>query len=177
MEKDIKKYIPNIDLIRTLETKFSSDFETRAFDEKEDFETYLCALAYGCIGKELFYDAKIAYNLNNKLKDNDTFMQGMATYSILQKIDKAKQLMHSVDFEETMKIDFENKVDHHDHATIAFIMYYLSTNGFKVQWDKMCHDYCPINLSRGPVEFKNGQKVDPEFLLENIKSDLNIKSL
>lgn len=177
MEKEIKQYIPNIALIRELETKFNGDLQTAAFSSKKDFETYLCALAYGSIGVELFYDAKIAYKLDDKLKNNDEFMQGMAAYSIMQKMNKAEDIMYSSEFQEKMTIAFNEERYSHDYATVAFVMYYLSTKGYKVQWDKMCHDFCPINLSKGPVEFKKGAATNPEQMLENVKADLNVHSL
>ena len=177
MEKEIKQYIPNIKLIRELEKNFNGDLETSAFDENKDFETYLCALAYGSIGIELFYDAKIAYKLDDKLKNNDEFMQGMAAYSILQKINKAKSIIDSSEFQEKMKVDFSKEDKENDYATVAFALYYMSTKGYKVEWEKMSHAYTPINLSKGAVSFKKGAIVDPEQLLENIKSDLNVKSL
>ena len=75
MEKEYKDYIPNIKLVRELEKNFNGDLVTRKFDEEKDFETYLCALAYGCAGKELFHDAKISYHLGEDLKNNNEFMQ------------------------------------------------------------------------------------------------------
>ena len=177
MEKEIKQYIPNIKLIRELEKNFTSDLNTYKFDEKEDFETYLCALAYGCVGKELFYDVKFADKLNTKLLNNDEFMQGMATYSILQKLSKAESIIHSLDFEKTLKIDFSKEDKENDYATVAFILYYMSTKGYKVEWDKMSHAFTSINLENGPVTFKKGATVNPETVLENIKTDLNVKTL
>ena len=56
-------------------------------------------------------------------------------------------------------------------------MYYLSTKGYKVEWDKMCHDYVPINLANGAVCFKNGVATNPEQMIENIEMCLNVKSL
>ena len=174
MEKEYKDYIPDISLVRKLEEQFSSDFKTSKFDDKADFETYLCALAYGCVGKELLYDAKIAYKLDGELKNNDEFMQGMLTYSLLTKINKAKEIMHSSDFEKTQKVDFSKENQENDYATIAFVMYYLTTKGFKVEWEKMSHQFTPINVEKGPVSFKNDKKLDPKELLENVEQDLNV---
>jgi hypothetical protein len=160
-----------------LEECFSGDLHTSKFSDKEDFETYLCALAYGSIGKELFYDQKFSYQLSEKLKNNDEFMQGMATYSIMQKINKANFIINSLDFAKNLKIDFSKEDLENDYATIAFTLYYLSTKGYKVEWNKMSHDYSPINLSNGSVCFKKGATSNPEQLIENIKTDLNVKSL
>ncbi len=177
MEKEYTDYIPNIELVRELEKQFSSDFDTFKFNARTDFETYLCALAYASTGKELFYDAKIAYHLDEKLKNNDEFMQGMLTYSLITKINKAKALMNSLDFEKTKKVDFSKEDQENDYATIAFVIYYLTTKGYKVEWDKMSHQYTPINVANGPVSFKKDKQLDAKELLENVKHDLNSSHL
>ncbi len=173
MVKEYKDYIPNIELVRELEKRFSSDLKTFDFSDNSDFETYLCALAYACAGKELFRDVKITSRVDEKLKNNDEFMQGMLTYSLISKINKAKFLMNSLDFEQTKKVDFSKEDQENDYATIAFVMYYLTTKGYKVEWEKMSHQYTPLNLERGPVSFKKDKQLDPKELLENVEHDLS----
>ena len=118
MDKEFNEYIPNIKLVRALNRQFDSDFNTRTFSE-QDFETYLCALTYACAGKELFYDAKISYKLSDEQKNNEQFMQGMLTYSLLTKINKAKEIMNSSEFQQTKKVDFsvEEKSNEEDVIT------------------------------------------------------------
>lgn len=177
MEKEFSDYIPDIRLVRELERHFDGDLNTRDFDSKSDFETYLCALAYACLGKELFYDSRISLNLEAKQKNNDIFMQGMLTYSLIAKINKAKEIMNSIDFSKTKTISFEKEDQENDYATIAFVMYYLTTKGFRVEWDKMSHAISPINLEKGPVSFAEDKKLDPQVLIDNVKQDLNSKKV
>ena len=171
MDKEFNEYIPNIKLVRALNRQFDSDFNTRTFSEY-DFETYLCALTYACAGKELFYGAKISYKLSNEQKNNEQFMQGMLTFSLIEKINKAEKILNSEEFKKSLKVDLSKLDAENDYASIAFILYYLTTKGFKVEWDKMCHAYSPINLSNGPISFVKSQAVDPNILIERVQNKL-----
>ena len=173
MEKEIKNYIPNVEMLRKLEEVFSSDFHTTTFSSEEDFDTYLCALAYGTAGKELFYDHQITEQIPEKLKKDEMFMQGMLTYSLIKKINRAKEILNSSEFQATRKIKFTFE-EERDYATVAFILHYLNTKGYKVEWEKMSHDFTPLNLERGPVSFVKSKTVDPKELIENVKSEINL---
>ncbi len=166
-------YIPDIKLVRMLEKVFDGDLNTSQFSSEEDFETYLCALAYGCIGKELFYDETYTRHIPKELLRNPEFMQGMLTYSVIEKINEAERILNSSEFEKNMKIDFSEMDSKNDYASIAFIIFYLTTKGYRVEWHKMSHAISPINVSNGPVTFKRTNTLMPEQLIENVKSDLN----
>ena len=172
------KYIPDIADVKKLESKFDSDGNTMEFSAEADFDAYLCALAYGSIGTELFYDAKIAYNLDGEQKNSAKFMQGMLAYSVLTKVHKAQALLDTLDFEKTHKLDLKQLNEENDYATIAFIMYYARTQGYKVEWDKISHAYVAINLDyNSSVSFKDADKVEHEELFDRVKEQLYGKTL
>ncbi|MBR6778528.1 MAG: hypothetical protein IKM43_00025 [Clostridia bacterium] len=177
MEKDHKKYIPDIKLVYRIQKEFSGDLHTELFDEEYDFNTYICALAYGSIGKELFFDPNVSENIPADMKKNKVFMQGMLQYSIIKKINKATSILNSAEFKKTKKIDFSLEDKIHDYATIAFVIYYLTTQGYKVQWDKMSHNFSPINMENGLVEFTKSKKINPTELLESVDYDIKHRSL
>lgn len=175
--EEAKKYIPNIADVRKLQAKFDSDLNTMEWSAKKDLETYLCALAYGSMGTELFYDEKIAYRLDKATKNNDEFMQGMLTYSVLNKMHIARQMLGSFEFEKNGTLNLEQFDKINDYATIAFILYYARTQGYKVKWDEMSHAYTPINLENGDVLFEKAEKLDPEMLWDNVTEQMYGKRL
>ena len=174
IDKEVAAYIPDIKFIRELQKHFDGDLNGPYGIGELSFDEYLCALAYGCLGKELCYDSRVEYKLGNELKNNDTFMQGMLTYSILTKIAKVKQIMESLDFQKNKKIDFSHEDEQNDYATIAFALHYLNTKGHKVEWDKISHAYTPININ-GPVSFSKSKVKSTNDRLDLLSDFLDMK--
>lgn len=171
-DKRYAGYIPQVGLVEALESKFDGDLHTMSFDDKSDFDAYLCALAYGSLGKQLFYDSRFADYTDKKLLENKAFMQGMLHFSILEKIQKAERILQSFDFEKTRKVDLSKFDEENDYATIAFILFYLRTKGYTVEWDKVSHSYTPINLENGPVSFTKSKQIKPSELLSYVEETL-----
>lgn len=175
-----RKYIPDIEDVKEIQGYFDGDLNNYGgeWSAKKDLDTYLCALAYGCIGKEMFYDAKVNYNLDPEELRNKDFMQGMLSYSVLTKVHQAKRMLESSEFEKTKTLNFKQFEDNHDYATMAFIIYYARTNGYKVEWGKIDHAYTPLNFSYSSnVSFVNGDKVEHEDLFANVLESINVKTL
>ena len=171
-------YLVNAKLTRMLDTKFDSDLYTRDF-KSCDFGTYLCALAYASIGKELFSDAKITGALDNMQQDSTirldrNFFEGMVTYSVLSKIAAVQEVMSSSEFEKTKTLDMSKIAGKNDYATQAFALYYAYTKGYVCDWDHMNHSYSELNFSYDPkVQFKDvGKETDPKSLVENVMREL-----
>lgn len=175
-------YMISARTVKELESKFDGDFHTTFF-KPENFGEFLCAQAYGLIGKEIFYDAtfthKIADMKREHLIETDSqFYQGMISYSILQKVAKAKAILESSEFAKSKTIDMTmfDQGTFHDYATQAFVLYYAYTQGYYCDWSKMDHRYSALNFDYKPnVEFENVErKTAPALLISEVESDLGI---
>ena len=184
MAKQIKPedYIVSAKLVKVLETKFNSDLYTDSFDTR-DFPDFLCAQAYGAIGKEVFYDAKMTKVLDVMKKSNNfqldaQFYQGMITHSIIQKINIAEKVLQSLEFQKTHTIDMSKVGEgEFDYATQAFIMFYAYTQGYKFDWDKVDHAYSAFNFSdKSKLEFsKKSTPLDPQWVISGLEMQLGLK--
>lgn len=168
-------------MVKILESKFDCDLYTRDFDPK-DLGTFLCAQAYGCIGKEIFYDSKMTASLSamtqaSGKKLGDSFYQGMITYSILSKIATIQAALDSSDFATTKSLNMNQlSVDKFDYGTQAFALFYAYTKGYVCDWSKINHDYSALNFGTNPnVRFKvTGEEIDPKILIDKVAQRLEI---
>ncbi len=175
------KYLVSSKMTKILEQKFNSDLYTRDFDPK-DLGTFLCAQAYGCIGKEIFYDAKMATPLlamaqASGKKLGDSFYQGMVTYSILSKIATVQAALDSSEFATSKSLDMSQlSADNFDYATQAFALFYAYTKGYVCDWSKINHDYSALNFgTNSNVRFEaTGKEIDPKILIEKVAQRLEI---
>lgn len=173
-----KDYLVGSKMTKILEQKFNGDLYTRDFDPK-DLGTFLCAQAYGCIGKEIFYDAKMAETLSAMSKNGDkSFYDGMVTYSILSKIATVQAALDSSEFATSKSLDMSQlSADKMDYATQAFALFYAYTKGYVCDWDKLDHSYSALNFGTNPnVKFvATGKETNPATLIGNVKRELEAK--
>lgn len=172
-----KDFLVGSTMTKILEQKFNSDLYTRDFDPK-DLGTFLCAQAYGCIGKEIFYDAKMAAPLSAMSKNGDkSFYDGMVTYSILSKIATVQAALDSSEFATSKSLDMSQlSADNFDYATQAFALFYAYTKGYVCDWSKINHAYSALNFGTNPtVRFEaTGEEIDPKILIDKVAKRLEI---
>lgn len=175
-------YLVGSKMTKILEQKFNSDLYTRDFDP-EDLGTFLCAQAYGCIGKEIFYDAKMATPLlamaqaSGKKLGDKSFYDGMVTYSILSKIATVQAALDSSEFATSKSLDMSQlSADNFDYATQAFALFYAYTKGYVCDWSKINHAYSALNFGTNPnVRFEaTGEEIDPKILIDKVAKRLEI---
>lgn len=165
MIKNMKPYIPDIRFVKKLQEVFNADLKTKVFNAEEDLQEYLCALAYAAIGKELFADESIEGQIDVKSKKNADFMQGMLTYSIIQKVNSAERILNSTEFKAKHTIDFTKEAKEWNSATIAFVVYYMSTKGFNINPKLLKGTYSPLASITDTVEFSKKEKMNRHSLL------------
>jgi len=171
---DIKDFTNSFKACKVLRKNFNLDYITDKFDPQQDLDTYLCALAYGSVGLEIFEDEKTRrYVTAQELKD-EKFAEGMLKQSILSKINRAKGIINSDKFQKTGIVDFRAEHDANDYATIYFATYYLRTQGYVVKTNPNHNtDYPPFALDfNGNLSFKKGRQVSHNRILKQVAETL-----
>lgn len=162
---------------KTLRKSFNLDYITEDFNPKENLDSYLCALAYGAVGLEIFDDAKTRNIISAQELKDEKFSTGMLKSSILSKLNKAKGILNSAKFKKTGTIDFLKEHEANDYATIYFITYYLRTQGFVVKTNPNHNtEYPPFELDfNGNLSFKKGRAVSHKRILKEVAETLKNK--
>lgn len=161
-----ESYVPQFSKVRELTSTMPSSLRSKEFIQEENFEKYLCAIAYASLGKQILSNTTIPVEL---LKNN-AFAQGLMTATILELITFVKQKTENLTFEKNKTLDIKNFSSVEDNAKLIFIVYYLRTQGYKIQWNRnQSKNFDPMFLNtKDSLTFEQTTKVNAKQCMDNM---------